>query len=189
MSVQSLREELVNLPMARALRGHQTFAKKSGLVTATVRAVRDLQGRPDFRPRSLTVIKWLAGAESPVSFEDILAKHGVTVADLENRDPGPPRRVLQPAAQAEPQKPARQHPGSSFMVPPSSLEGESSDATSLVALRSQIAHALLDIASHYANLAATFDAHVTEELTETAPRAASDRHADHSPAGSKRVRR
>ena len=109
MSIQTLRAELVNLPMARALKGHQTFAKKAGLVTATVRAVRDLHGQPYFRPRAATVIKWLQGAESPITFEELLARHDVTVADLENRE-------LQPTAQAQPQKPTGQLPRGSFIV-------------------------------------------------------------------------
>lgn len=186
MSIQTLRRELADLPIARLLKKHQTFATHAKLQNATVRAVRDLEGNPYYRPRAETVRRWLQACESPMTFEAFISKHGVTVEELESRDPLDDMRAR---AQAQAQKPSGQSAYGSLTVSPSSLEGDSPDASSsLTALRAQIAETLLDIASHYARLAAKFDAHLASEPAEAPARRDSHDHADHPPSR-QRVRR
>lgn len=182
-----MREELVAMPIARLLVKHQTFGRKAGLTNQTVRAVRNLDGNPYYRPRAETVRRWLEGAESPVSFDELLRKHGVTVEELESRDPMDDvltrhrdrDRAGHDAPAQDTKVQARQTASASATVSPSFRLGAVSDATP-VAVRRELSTLLIDIAAVITDYAAQLDPDVTAEHPEAETRTPPHSHETHS---------
>ena len=186
MSIQTLRRELADLPIARLLKKHQTFATHAKLQNATVRAVRDLDGNPYYRPRAETVRRWLQACESPMTFEAFIGKHGVTVADLESRDVREEDRAGRDREGHSTS--GRQAPPASATVTPSFRLGAVSDVTS-AEVRRELSTLLIDIAAVITDYAAQLDPDTVTESQEAETRAGAHGDATHSQARKGSVRR